>query len=255
MVDWFGLENKTALVVGASQGLGREVALSLARAGADVACAARNSLNLQETVEVVKDLGRQSIGIPTDVTRERQVIALINRTVEIFGRIDILFYCSGMMHTGSSLDIPLTDWELVLKTNLTGAYVTCREVAKNMKQNGGGRIILIGSAFAERVLPYCLAYVVSKAGLSQMIRNLAIEWAGYGIRVNGIAPGYFDTDMPAAVLGNPDMRKRVLKRIPIGRVGDPPEIGPLSVYLASDACDYMTGEIICIDGGQTNYTS
>ena len=255
MGSWFGLENKTALVVGASQGLGREIALSLARAGADVACAARSALKLQETVNAIKDLGRQSIGVPTDVARERQVIALVNTTAETFKQIDILCYCAGVMHSGSSLDVSLSDWEHVLKTNLTGAYVTCREVAKKMRQHGGGRMVLIGSAFAERVLPYCLAYVVSKAGLSQMIRNLAFEWAGYGIRVNGIAPGYFDTDMPAAVLGNPELRKKLLQRIPLGRVGKPSEIGPLAVYLACDSSDYMTGEIVCIDGGQASYTS
>jgi len=253
--NWFGLEHKKALVVGASQGLGREMAIGLAKAGSDVACAARNAAGLKDTVDIIRDLGREAVSIPTDITREQHVTTLIQKTSEIFGRIDILIYCAGMMYAGASLDMSLADWEVVLKTNLTGAYLACRETAKVMKRQGSGSIILVGSAFAERVLPYCLAYVVSKAGLSQMIRNLSFEWARYGIRVNGIAPGYFDTDMPAAVLGDPKSRKTVLGRIPLRRVGDPSEIAPLAVYLAGDACDYMTGEIICMDGGQANCTS
>jgi NAD(P)-dependent dehydrogenase (short-subunit alcohol dehydrogenase family) len=235
--------------------LGREIALALARAGADVACAARNARKLKETADDINALGRRAICIPTDVTQEQQVVDLTQRTAEEFGQIDILFYCAGMMHAGSSIDMALADWEMVLKTNLTGAYVTCREAAKIMKTNGGGHIILIGSAFVDRVLPYSLAYVVSKAGLSQMIRNLAFEWARYGIRVNGIAPGYFETDMPAAVLGDPKARERVLRRIPLRRVGVPAEIGPLAVYLAGGSSDYMTGEIICMDGGQASHIS
>lgn len=220
-----------------------------------MACAARNAAGLKQTVNTIRDLGREAISIPTDVTREQHVNALIRQTTDIFGRIDILIYCAGMMHAGASLEMSLADWELVLKTNLTGAYLTCRETAKMMKRQGGGSIVLVSSAFAERVLPYCLAYVVSKAGLSEMIRNLSFEWARYDIRVNGIAPGYFDTDMPAAVLGDAKSRKAVLDRIPRRRVGDPPEIAPLAVYLAGDASDYMTGEIVYMDGGQANYTA
>jgi NAD(P)-dependent dehydrogenase (short-subunit alcohol dehydrogenase family) len=253
--SWFGLGGKKALVVGASQGLGREIAIGLAKAGSDVACAARNAAGLQNTVNAVRNLGREAVSIPTDVTQEQQIAALIHQTNQIFGRIDILIYCAGMMYASSSLEMSVADWETVLKTNLTGAFVSCRETAKTMKRHGSGRIILVGSAFAQRVLPYCLAYVVSKAGLSQMIRNLSFEWARYGIRVNGIAPGYFDTDMPAAVLGDAKSRETVLNRIPLKRVGDPPEIAPLAVYLAGDACGYMTGEIICMDGGQVHNTS
>ena len=250
MNEWFGLDNKAALVVGASKGLGREIALALSRAGADVACAARNTSKLQETADAVSALGRRAICVPTDVTQESQIVDLIKRSAQEFGRIDILFYCAGMMHAGSSLKIASADWQRVLNTNLTGAYVTCRETAKIMKTGGGGHIILITSMFVDRVLPYSLAYVVSKAGLSQMIRNLAFEWARYGIRVNGIAPGYFETDMPAPVLKDPKARERVVGRIPLRRVGEPSEIGPLAVYLACGSSDYMTGEIICMDGGQ-----
>ena len=227
----------------------------MAKAGSDVVCAARSADGLRNTVNAVQDIGREAISIPTDVTQEQQVVSLIHQSTEIFGRIDILIYCAGMMYANTSLEMSVADWEMVLKTNLTGAFVTCRETAKTMKRQGGGSIVLVGSAFAERVLPYCLAYVVSKAGLSQIIRNLSFEWARYSIRVNGIAPGYFDTDMPAAVLGDAKSRETVLSRIPLKRVGDPPEIAPLAVYLAGDACGYMTGEIVCMDGGQINNTS
>lgn len=115
----------------------------------------------------------------------------------------------------------------------------------------GGRIILFGTTFVGRFLPMTTAYGVSKAGLHQLVENLAVEWARYGITVNGIAPGYFDTEMPQAVLGNSELREKLMSRIPLARVGNPEEIGPLVQYLASDASAYMTGSILRIDGGQS----
>ena len=242
-------------MVGASQGLGREIALALAGAGADVVCAARSMAKLQATAEAIEAFGRRALAVATDVTQEQQVADLVDRSVEAFQRIDSLFFCAGIMQAGSALNLDLADWERVLATNLTGAFLTCREAGKVMKTAGGGHIVLISSAFAGRVLPHSLAYGISKAGISQMVRNLSHEWARFGIRVNGIAPGWFDTDMPAAVLNDPKSREIVTRRIPLRRVGNPPEIGPLAVYLASDAADYMTGEIVVLDGGQANCTA
>jgi NAD(P)-dependent dehydrogenase (short-subunit alcohol dehydrogenase family) len=118
-------------------------------------------------------------------------------------------------------------------------------------KSGGGRMIFFGTAFVDVVLPFTVAYGVAKAGLHQMVRSLALEWARYGVTVNALAPGYFETDMPRAVLDNPDLRQRVLQRIPLRRFGQPAEIGPLVTYLASDAAAFMTGAILRIDGGQS----
>lgn len=255
MLDkWFGLSGKCALVVGASQGLGREIALALAQAGADVAGAARHQEKLEGLAQEIGALGRRALSLPMDVTQEEQVVAMARQLAEAWSRVDILVYSAGTLRAKPTLDSTLADWHQTLDINLTGAFLVCREVGQLMRQQGGGRIILISSAFGDRVLPQVLPYVVSKGGLQQMVRNLAFEWARYGIRVNGVAPGYFHTEMPGPALADPATREAILRRIPLRRVGQPPEIGPLIVYLAAPASDFMTGEVIRIDGGQSYCT-
>jgi NAD(P)-dependent dehydrogenase (short-subunit alcohol dehydrogenase family) len=249
--EWFNLENKVALVIGASQGLGKEIAITFAHAGADVICAARNTENLEKLKKELASIGRSTFAVTADVKEEEQVKGLFSYIADEKGRLDILVYCAGTMLSGSSFKIPLEEWRNVIDTNLTGAFLACQKAGAMMKEKEGGRIILISSAFADRNLPYTMAYMVSKAGLNQMVRALGAEWARYGIRVNGIAPGYFDTEMPAAVLADPVMKDMILKAIPVKRIGRPREIGPLAVYLASEVSDYVNGEIIRIDGGQS----
>lgn len=252
---WFGLNGKIAVVVGASKGLGREIAIALAHAGADVACIARDTKKLQETEAQIKAIGRKATVIPTDITKEEQVIRMVENVGKILGGTDILVYSAGLLEMKFALEMSLEDWKRTCETNLTGAFLVTREIAKIMKDRGGGSIILLSSTFGDRILPFVLPYVVSKGGILQMVRNLAYEWARFGIRVNGIAPGYFNTEMPAKALNDPKTRQHIIGRIPLRRVGDPSEIGPLAVYLASKASDYMTGEVIRIDGGQANNIS
>jgi len=254
MEDWFCLEGQNALVVGASRGLGREIALALARAGASVACAARTVGRLEELQDEIRSLGRSALAIPVDVTSEEEVTSLVEAVERAWGNLNILVYTAGILESRPTLEMSLADWFRTINTNLTGAFLICREAGKVMRKGGGGRIILVSSAFADRILPQVLPYVVSKGGVNQMVRNLAFEWSRYGIRVNGIAPGYFNTEMTGEALKDPKIREAILKRIPIRRVGEPWEIGPLAVYLASPVSDYMTGEIIRIDGGQANFT-
>jgi len=250
---WFGLSGKAALVVGVG-GLGKEIAVALAHAGADVACSDLFEQKVDETVAAVRSAGRRSLAIHADVTQEEDVKKIRAAAVKEFGRIDILVYTVGILRSKPTLDLNLKEWQLGIDINLTGAFLVCREVGKIMKEKGGGRIILIGSAFGDRILPIVLPYTVSKGGVLQMVHNLAFEWARYGIRVNGIAPGYFNTEMPGEALSDPASKAGILKRIPLRRVGEPHEIGPLAVYLASSASDYMTGEVIRIDGGQSYFT-
>jgi NAD(P)-dependent dehydrogenase (short-subunit alcohol dehydrogenase family) len=221
-VDPFDLTGRTALVVGASRGLGREAALALARRGADVVCAARSDAPLRELTAEIAAMGRAATAIVVDATDEAALA--IGTTVQ--------------------------DWERLLKVNLTGAFVAARQTAPHMKARGG-RMIFFSTSFVESVLPFTVAYGVSKAGLQQLVQSLAVEWGRYGIRVNAIAPGYFETEMPKAVLDNPELRQRVVARIPLRRVGQPAEIGPLVVYLASEASAFMTGAVLRIDGGQS----
>ena len=252
---WFGLNGRVGVVVGASKGLGREIAIALAHAGADVACIARDAQKLQETADQVTLIGRKASVIPTDITKEEEVLKMAEDVEKTFGGADILVYSAGILEMKFALEMSLEDWQRTCETNLTGAFLVTREIAKIMKNRGGGSIILLSSTFGDRILPFVLPYVVSKGGILQMVRNLAYEWARYGIRVNGIAPGYFNTEMPAKALNDPKTREHIIRRIPLRRVGDPAEIGPLAVYLASKASDYMTGEVIRIDGGQSNNIS
>lgn len=248
---WFGLDGKVALVIGASRGLGKEIALALARAGADVACVARNAQKLKETADEIKAMGRCSAVLSVDITQEKDVVKMAEATLEIFGGIDILVYSAGMLESKPALEVTLEDWRRICDTNLTGAFLAAREVGNVMKERGAGVMIFLSSTFGDRILPFVLPYVVSKGGILQMVRNLAYEWARHGIRVNAIAPGYFSTEMPAEALNDPKTRDHILRRIPLRRVGEPAEIGPLAVFLASKASDYMTGAVLRIDGGQS----
>jgi 2-deoxy-D-gluconate 3-dehydrogenase len=246
---WHDLTGKVAVVIGASRGLGRESAVALARAGADVACFGRSAEDLRRTAAEVTSLGRRAIDAVVDVTDGERLGPAIDRTVNEFGRLDVLVSAAGVMHVAPAFTTEMSDWDRVLRVNLGGAFAAACAAGRHMQAHGG-RIILFGTSFVGRVLPMTVAYGVAKAGLHQLVESLAFEWARHGITVNAIAPGYFDTDMPRAVLGDPELRQRVLKRIPLRRVGQPSEIGPLVQYLASDASGFMTGTVLRIDGGQ-----
>lgn len=253
IADPLDLTGRRALVVGASRGLGRESALALARRGADVACAARSEEPLAALVKEIEGLGRRARAIRVDAANETALAACVDHAASD-GGLDVLVYAAGLMHAGAAVDTTLEDWHRVLTVNLTGAFVAAKQAARHMKTRGG-RMIFFSTSFVGRVLPLTVAYGASKGGLQQLVHSLALEWARHGITVNAIAPGYFETEMPKAVLENPELRQRVLGRIPLRRFGQPPEIGPLVTYLASEASAFMTGAVLRIDGGQSLHVS
>jgi len=244
----FDLTGKGALVVGASRGLGREAALALARAGARVALAARSADALAGVRDELAAEGREATIWAVDASDETALSAVVDQ-VAAAGSLDVLVYAAGVMHAAPASQTTSVDWEAVMRVNLTGAFVAARAAFPHMKASGG-RMVFFSTSFVDRVLPFTVAYGVSKSGLQQMVQSLAVEWARYGITVNAVAPGYFETEMPKAVLDNPELRQRVLARIPLRRFGQPAEIGPLVVYLASDGAAFMTGAVLRIDGGQ-----
>ena len=263
------LEGRTALVTGAGRGIGREIALVLAEAGADIVATARSVSEIEETAAEVRDTGRQSIAVPADVSKSSDVDQLVERVLEHFGRIDILVNNAGQLRklaVAPFPDVTVTrprvtresksrmsdeEWQGVIDTNLNSVFYCCRAVAPHMMDNRYGKIINISSNNATQAFPLVAAYNASKAGVNMLTRVLALEWAPYNICVNAIGPGDYHTTMTEATWSDPEGRQRHLDGIPFSREGNLRELGVLATYLASPASDYMTGQIIYMDGGLT----
>jgi NAD(P)-dependent dehydrogenase (short-subunit alcohol dehydrogenase family) len=256
IVKEFGLEGKSAVVTGGGSGLGKEICLALARAGADVAIAARRPGPINEVAAEIKDYGRKAAAVPTDVTDSKQVNKLIERAITEFGKVDILVNNAGIAKgvdpSGNDILAPPIrplwelsddDWAYSINTNLTGTFYCCRAVAKHMLERKSGKVINISSMGAIRVVKGNFGYCTAKAGVIAFTRTLATTWASDNIQVNCIAPGF----LPVVEM-TPEMRERTERFFPMGRFGAPREIGPLAVYLASRASDYVTGQCFPIDG-------
>ena len=249
----FDLSGKVALVTGAGQGLGEQMALALAEAGADMALAGRNMEKLDGVAKRIRKMGRRAVTIRADVRRESEVLRIVKKAFDVLKRIDILVNNAGIMHRVSTAESSLQSWNETIATNLTGPFMCMKACFPIMAGQGGGTIINLSSVAGLVGRPNAAAYCASKAGVANLTRALAIEWAPYGIRVNAIAPGQFATEMGAPLLNDKKALRAYLKNIPLRRVGNPREIGPLAVLLASDASTFITGAILPIDGGTTAY--
>jgi len=249
MTKPFDLSGKIALVTGASDGLGRHFAGVLAGAGATVAVCARRMDKVTETVAGIESAGGRAFGVEMDVTDEDSVTAAFGVIEEQAGRVTVLINNAGSASSTLALDLDESDWDRVLDTNLKGAWTVAQQAAQRMVEaKTGGVIVNIASVLGLRVGKGVLPYAVSKAGLIQMTKALALELAPHGIRVNALAPGYVETDLTRDFLAS-DAGKKLLKRIPQRRLAGMKELsGPL-LLLASDASSYMTGAVIAVDGG------
>jgi 2-deoxy-D-gluconate 3-dehydrogenase len=248
MGDPFRLDGKVAIVTGASRGLGRAMALALAEAGADVAVAARTGAEIDETAHQVEKLGRRALAVRTDVTEYPQVEALVARTVEGLGGLDIVVNNSGIARVRPVLEMPPEEFVRIIHVNLIGVFNGCRAAAARLTGQKSGKVINMASVLGTAGLAGYSAYAASKGGVIAFTKALAVEWARYDVQVNAIAPGWFVTDMAFA---DPKVRERLLRDVPMRRTGELAEIGPLAVYLASSASSYMTGQTIFLDGGHT----
>jgi NAD(P)-dependent dehydrogenase (short-subunit alcohol dehydrogenase family) len=248
----FDLSGKVALVTGGSRGLGEEMAEALAEAGASLMLLARREQWLLPTVEKLRSRGFRCEGGVCDVGSPPEVDAAIRRTIESYGTIDILVNNAGITWGAPAEEMPLDKWRQVLDVNLTGAFLFSQAAGREMLRRARGSIINVASIAGIRAMPEEIpsaGYVASKGGLIALTRELGVKWAPRGVRVNAIAPGFFPSRMTEKVLER--FLPKIEERIPMGRVGCPGELKGVTVFLASSASSYITGQTIVVDGGSS----
>ena len=248
--DPFRLDGKVALVTGSSRGIGRAIAEQMARAGARVVISSRKLDACEEVRDVLKAEGHEAIAIGCNVGRREELANLVTRTLEAWGRIDVLIANAATNpHYGPLSSVTEDAWNKILSTNLSASLWLANLILPGMAERGGGAVILLSSASALVGTTLIGAYAVSKAAEMQLARNLAMEWGRKGIRVNAIAPGVIQTEFARALWENPQARKRIEALNCVGRLGVPQDVAGAALFLASDASRFITGQTLVIDGG------
>jgi gluconate 5-dehydrogenase len=246
----FSLEGRTAFVTGASRGIGRALAIGLADAGADLVIGARTASGLEETAAAIRDRDRTCLSLPLDVTSADSRAAAFDMLQENRMRPDILVNNAGMEEVRPATDIDEALWDRILDTNLKGAFFMARDFARQlMEAPAPGAIVNVCSLTSAVGVPTAVPYTASKSGLLGMTRALACEWAPDKIRVNGIGPGYFHTELTDGFYKSADWRAAMRARIPMDRFGELDDLVGACVFLASDAARYITGQLLYVDGG------
>ena len=255
VLKMFDLTGKTAIVTGASSGLGREMACALALAGARVMLAARSEQPLKETKAYLS--GCQTEYFCADVSKAEDVRALVGHTMESFGRIDVLINNCGTTYRCAAEEFPDEEYDRIIAVNLRSAFLCSKYAGREMLRQGRGSIINIGSGAGGHAIPYSAAYCTSKGGMVMLTKAMAIDWAKKGVRVNIIMPGTFRTPLLQACIDkDSSYGDKWLKMHPVGRFGEPEEIAGLAIYLASDSSSFMTGNVLYLDGGgHAGYTT
>lgn len=248
MQDIFSLAGKTAIVTGARTGLGQGIAIGLAKAGADIVGVGNNPM--EETKEIIESMGRKFLYIEADLVKQDLIKYIVQKTVEVFGKVDILVNNSGIIRRQDVLEFCDEYWDDVINVNLKSAFYLSKEVANQfVKQGTGGKIINIASMLSFQGGIRVASYTASKSGIAGLTKLMANELAKYNINVNAIAPGYMATNNTEALRNDEARSKEILDRIPVGRWGTPNDLEGASVFLASNASDYVQGIIIPVDGG------
>lgn len=250
MMEIFSLKGKKAFISGASRGLGREVALTLADAGADVALAARNREALEETAVLIREMGRKALVCPMDLVKLDEIENSVAEAIKFFGRLDILINNAGIAGESPLIDLTPEAWDRVMDTDLKGHVFCTQAVGRHMIGNRYGKIINIASIAGIMGIIYNSPYCAAKAGLILFTKTLALEWARYNIQVNALCPGYFLTDLNREFFQSPAGQK-VINKIPMRRVADSREIRGAALLLASEASSFITGSVLVVDGGHT----
>ena len=249
MIEEFNLTGKVAIVTGGNGGIGRGIAIGLARAGADIVIAARNEEKTGRVIDEITGLGRRCLGIRCDVQSRDDIKSTVDSTLKEFGRLDILVNNAGISAGGLPQSIPEETWDSVVGTNLKSVFLFSQAVYPALVEAGSGKIINIGSEYSIFGSAFVLPYSASKGGVIQMTKSLAVAWAGDKIQVNAIIPGWVRTDMTASVIDNEPFYQGIVQRTPAGRFAEPEEVAGTAVFLASAASDFITGQSIVFDGG------
>ena len=248
ILDQFKLDGRVAFVTGASAGLGQAIAVALAEAGADVACHG-NTRSPETTCEAIERLGRRAFPLTGDLANKETPKSLLDSTLKHFGHLDILVNNAGTIRRAPAADYSEHDWATVIEVNLSAVFRLSQLAGRQMIAQGSGKIINIASLLSFQGGITVPAYAASKGGIAQLTKALANEWAGKGINVNAIAPGYMRTDNTKALQADETRNRQILERIPAGRWGEPFDLAGAAVFLASSASDYVNGHVLVVDGG------
>jgi len=250
MNDMFGLEGRTAVVTGASQGLGKAMAGALGRARAKVVLVSRNADDLAGAAAELSALGCDVVVKPFDLANIDDIQGWVADTWSDVGPLHVVLHSAGVQRRAPAVEVEQADWDRILEVNLKAPLFLSREIGKlQIEAGSGGSHIFVGSLTSNIGIPNTASYAASKAGVAAVVRTLAVEWAALGIRVNAIVPGYFRTQLTEALFQDAERSAWILSRIPMGRAGVPEDLGGAAVFLASDASSYVTGAILNVDGG------
>ncbi len=245
----FRLTGKVGLVVGGGGGLGQCVAIGLVGAGSKVAVADIDKARAQKTVAAFPEKNESGIALGVDITSHTQVADMVEEVSRVLGPIDILVNAAGITRRSLAEEFPEEVFDQIIAVNLKGVFLCCQEVGRRMIPRQRGKIINFASIAGQIGLPGTIAYCCSKGGVIQLTRGLAVEWAKYNIQVNALAPSWFETQMGSLVRQEPQYQEQAMRRVPMGRLGQPEELVGTVLYLASEASSMVTGHLLAVDGG------
>lgn len=254
MTNLFDLSGRVAVVTGGAGGIGHAQALGLADAGADVIVTSRQIGHLEDVAGEIRAKGRKSLAVSVDVVDEKSVADMVKRVLGEFPRIDILVNAAGIAIRHAADTFPIDDWQKVMDINVRGTFLCCQAVGREMIKNKGGKIINLSSVRGRYGLPVdYAAYCPSKGAVDSLTRTLACEWAKYNILVNAVAPTIVETELTRPALADPEYAQRLKSRIPLGKWAMPDDIVGATVFFAAPASDFITGQVLYIDGGVTTW--